>query len=94
MKLKKFIIETMKDIDDSIKESPSVIGIRGTVHFDVAVIANEEAGINGGIQVIGIAKANSNASISNQIVTRLQFDMQTKRAINPSQSNPYNPKKK
>jgi len=94
MKLKKFVVETMKDLDDSIKESSSVIGIRGTVHFDVAVIANEETGINGGIQVIGIAKASSNTSISNQTVTRLQFDIQTKRAINPNQSNPYNPKKK
>lgn len=94
MKLKKFVIETMKDLDDAIKESSSVIGIRGTVHFDLAVTANEEAGINGGIQVFGIGKANSNASISNQVVTRLQFDIQTKKAINPDQSNPYNPKKK
>lgn len=93
MKLKQFVIETMKDLDDAIKESSSVVGIRGTVHFDVAVVASEDVGVDGGVQVIGFAKANTNASISNQTTTRLQFEMQTKKAINPSQSNPYNPKK-
>lgn len=28
-----------------------------------------------------------------QTTTRLQFDIQTKKAISPNQSNPYNPKK-
>jgi len=94
MKLKTFIKETMKDIDEAITESPSVIGVRGTVHFDVAVIANENLGVEGGVQVVGLVKGNTNASISNQTVTRLQFDMQTKKAISPSQKNPYNPAKR
>lgn len=93
MNLKKFISETMKDIDVAIKESKSVIGVRGTVHFDVAVIANENLGVDGGVQVVGIAKGNIGANISNQTTTRIQFDIQTKKAINPSQSNPYNPSK-
>lgn len=94
MNLKRFITETMKDIDEAIQDSPSVIGVRGTVHFDVAVVANENLGVDGGVQVIGVAKGNVDASISNQTTTRLQFDMQTKKAINPSQSNPYNPAKR
>ena len=83
----------MEDIDDAVKESPSIIGIRGTVHFDVAVIANKDVGVDGGVQVIGFAKGNVKANILNQTATRLQFDVQTKRAINPSQTHPYNPKK-
>lgn len=93
MNLKKFIKETVNDIDEAIKESPSVIGIRGTVKFDVAVIANENIGSEGGIQVVGIVKGKVQGNISNQTTTRLQFDIQTKKAINPSQTNPYNPAK-
>lgn len=93
MKLKNFIKETVKDLDEAITESPSVIGVRGTIHFDVAVIANENLGVDGGIQVVGLIKGSTNANISNQTTTRLQFDIQTKKAINPSQSNPYNPAK-
>lgn len=93
MNLKKFIFETMKDIDEAIDESSSIAGVRGTVHFDVAVIANENLGAEGGVQVIGVVKGNASANISNQTTTRLQFDMQTRKAINPAQSNPYNPRK-
>lgn len=85
MNLKKFITETMKDLDGAVQESPSVIGVRGTVHFDVAVVANENLGVEGGVQVVGIAKGKAEAGISNQTTTRLQFDLQTKKAINPSQ---------
>lgn len=93
MNLKKFVKQTMKELDEAIQESPSVIGIRGTIHFDVAVVANENLGVEGGVQVVGFVKGNTNANISNQTTTRLQFDIQTKMAINPSQASPYNPKK-
>lgn len=83
----------MKDLDEAINESASVIGIRGTVHFDVAVVASEDAGVDGGVQVLGFVKGDIKANVSNQTTTRLQFDIQTKKAINPSQSNPYNPVK-
>ena len=94
MKLKQFIIEATKDIDDAITESSSILGVRGIVHFDVAVIANESAGVEGGVQVIGLAKGSAHADMVNQTTTRLQFDIQTRKAINPSQSSPYNPTKK
>lgn len=94
MNLKQFVLQTMKDLDEAIQSSPSVIGVRGTVHFDVAVVANEDIGVDGGIQVIGIGKASAKANLANQTSTRLQFDMQTKKAISPNQFGPYNPSKK
>lgn len=86
MNLKQFVKETVKDLDEAINESDSVSGIRGVVHFDVAVTANESAGVEGGVQVVGIVKGEANASVSNQTVTRLKFDIQTRKAIAPSSS--------
>ena len=93
MNLKKFINETINNIDGAVKENPSILGVRGVVHFDVAVIANESAEAGGGIQVIGIGKAGARINNAQQTTTRLQFDIQTKGAISPSQSKPYNPTK-
>ncbi|MDO8487760.1 MAG: hypothetical protein Q7S31_00400 [bacterium] len=91
MNLKDFTKKTIEDLSQALEESPAVAGIRGVIDFDVAIVANESAGVGGGISVLGIGNAGGKVDFSNQTTSRVRFSVQTKKAISPGGNSRLNP---
>lgn len=84
--LKDFIKQSVKDITEAKSEEGSIEGIRGVIDFDVATTATEEGKTGIKVSVWGIGGGELGGKLNNQVVSRLQFSIQTKGAISPSDS--------
>ncbi|MEK7536351.1 MAG: hypothetical protein AAB559_01035 [Patescibacteria group bacterium] len=84
--LKDFIKQSVKDISESKSEEPSIEGVRGVVDFDVATTAVQEGKTGVKISVWGIGGGELGGKLNNQVVSRIQFSIQTKGAIGPGES--------
>ena len=83
--LKDFIKQSIKDISEAKSEENSIEGIRGVVDFDVATTAVQEGKTGVKVSVLGIG-GELGGKLNNQTVSRIQFSIQTKGAISPSES--------
>ena len=84
--LKDFIKQSIKDISDAKSEETSIQGVRGVINFDVATTAVQEGKTGVKVSVWGIGGGELGGKLNNQTVSRIQFSIQTKGAISPSES--------
>ena len=82
--LKDFIKQTIKDISIAKDEETTIAGVRGVVNFDVATTAVQEGKTGVKVSVLGIG-GGLGGKINNQTISRIQFSIQTKGAISPSE---------
>jgi|SRR3989344_6058350 len=83
--VKEYIKQALRDIREAREEEKSFEGIRGTIEFDIATVANEEGGAGMKVGVWGIG-GKFGGKLSNGVTSRVKFSVQTKGAISPGSS--------